>query len=387
MVFKLSNCYIQTKNHLNGNRIENILWFVNIVPNLLGFSLERDEVFVPFWIGTALILIYVYGVGSIVYQAKFARVPSDFVKNYFNVSILIFVLTNCYWWIKQRPLLKTVLKQVTKNDKSSRETDCLLKKHENLLSVVKKIVLIFNGCNMISAIFIYLPHRIDVSNNYYSMTPCVGLEPLTASPNREICLIILTLPECCIITIMLTFQSLILFLIAHTSTMYELLSAEMLLLDKQNYDQFHYNEVKENLPKLINRHILTLDIIKNLQDLYGMPTGVNFGTNAVCIALFFYLSLQECINFSPIFINSFLVFFLYCYLCQKLIDSSQSFERSVYACGWEKFDVREKRMVYIILLQAQKPVKLLAANIIPVNIYTFATTLQLLYKFLTVVKF
>lgn len=188
-------------------------------------------------------------------------------------------------------------------------------------------------------------------------------------------------------TVVLNYQALLLFLIAHTTAMYQMLSAEIMVFD--DYEDTPENNalVKERLPILIERHALTLDIIKNLKSLYSMPIGVNFGSNAVCISLFFYLPWHEWVMFSPILIYCFLVFFLYCFLCQRLINASEVFETAIYSCGWEKFDLKEKKTIYVMLLIGQKPITLLAADIIPVNIYTFATTLQAMFKFITVVKF
>ncbi|XP_038215663.1 odorant receptor 30a-like [Zerene cesonia] len=383
----LKEGFLDTKSRLYGNRVDNLIWLVNVVPKLAGFSLYKDKIFAPFWIVHLSLLFYVYGVGSVVYQAKYAEGAGDFIKSYVNISILALTVNNSYWFIMKRPLLKTVLKQVNENDTLTRETLCLTKKYEKLLSVVKIIVFIFYGFNLVDAFFIYLPHRVDVTNDYYSMTPCVGLEPLTASPNREVCLTILCAQEFCIMTVVLNYQALLLFLIAHTAVMYQMLSEEMYLMDIPEYDQSHNDLVKQKLPGLVARHALTVDITNNLKSLYSVPLGVNFGSNAVCISLFFYLPLQEWVKFAPILIYCFLVFFLYCYLGQKLINASESFERSVYACGWEKFDLKEKKIVYVLLLEAQKPIQLLAADIIPVNIYTFATTLQAMFKFVTVVKF
>nr|QLI62048.1 odorant receptor 5 [Streltzoviella insularis] len=146
-------------------------------------------------------------------------------------------------------------------------------------------------------------------------------------------------------------------------------------------------DVKETLPKLINRHIMILDTIDKLKTLYSVPTGVDFGSNAVCMSLFCFLSLQEYVTFMTIILYAFAVFFLYCYLCQCLINASGDFERAVYSCGWENLEWRDKKTIYVMLLQAQKPIELLAANIIPINIATFASTIQAIYKFVTVVKF
>ncbi|XP_026494833.2 odorant receptor 10a-like [Vanessa tameamea] len=219
------------------------------------------------------------------------------------------------------------------------------------------------------------------------MTQCYGLEPLTASPNREICLAILFTQEITIMTVVLNYQGLLLFIIAHTSAMYEMLSAEMLAFDEYDENLESQILVRQRLPSLIRRHALTLSIIKNIKALYSMPFGVNFGSNAVCICLFFYLPLYEWITFAPVLIYCFLVFFLYCFLCQRLINSSEMFVDAIYSCGWEKFALKEKKMLYVMLLVAHKPIEILAADIIPVNIYTFAKILQAIFKFLTVVKF
>ncbi|XP_045785048.1 odorant receptor 59b-like [Maniola jurtina] len=378
---------MRSKYHLKSNSVESIIWLVNLVPSRVGFSILKDTISAPFWILHLSLLVYVYGVGNIVYQVKFAQGAGDFIKSYVNISLLILTSNNSYWFLMKRPLLRAVLEQVSQNDRLSLQSDFLKDKHEKLLAIVKRIVLIFYGFNYFNAAFIYLPHRVDVSNDYYSMTPCVGIEPLNVTPNREICHTILFAQELTIMTVVLNYQALLLFLIDHTSAMYQMLSAEMLAFNDYKDCPERNAKVKERLPFLIERHALILDVIKNLKALYSMPIGVNFGSNAVCISLFFYLPLQEWVMFTPILVYCFLVFFLYCYLCQRLINASEVFENAIYSCGWEKFDLKEKKTVYVMLLLAQKPVTLLAADIIPVNIYTFATTLQAMFKFITVVKF
>lgn len=183
--------------------------------------------------------------------------------------------------------------------------------------------------------------------------------------------------------VVLNYQALLLFLIDHTAAMYLMLSEEMMFLSSAGITSDY---VKAKLPQLIDRHVLTLDIVDNLRGLYSVPIGVNFGSNAVCLTFGFFVSLQELVGFIPILIYCFLVFFLYCFLCQRLINAAEVYERAVYSCGWENFERNEQKTVYIMLIQAQKKVEILAAGIVPVNIYTFATTLQAMYKFVTVVK-
>lgn len=168
--------------------------------------------------------------------------------------------------------------------------------------------------------------------------------------------------------------------------MYQILADEMMAFNKYEDLNEHKALVNKTLPSLVGRHSLTLDVINKLKSLYSVSLGINFGSHALCILLILYLPLEEWFVFSPIWVYCALVFFLYCFLCQKLADASEIFERAVYCCGWENFDLKEQKMVFMMLRQAQKPVEVLAANIIPVNIYTFATTLQAMFKFVTVVK-
>ncbi|KAJ8722549.1 hypothetical protein PYW07_003729 [Mythimna separata] len=339
-----------------------------------------------FWILHLSLLFYVYAVGSLWFQWKEAQGAGDLIKSYVNISILILTATDGWWFITQRTLLITALTKIEQSNRMARSSASLQKKHRKLMKIVKRIVLVFYGFNYFDGIFIYLPHRVDVQNSY-SMTLCVGLEPLTASPNREACLIILALQEITIMITALNYQGLLLFLIAHTAAMYKMLAYEMIELNENYSKNTNQKLARDTLSTLVDRHSLVLDVIDDLKSLYSVPLGVNFGSSAVIISLFFFLPIQEWLQFMPVLVYCFLVFFLYCFVCQWLINCSELFERSVYCCGWENFDLKEKKLVFVMLRQSQKPVELLAADIVPVNIYTFATTLRGMFKFITVFKF
>ncbi|XP_013146147.1 PREDICTED: odorant receptor 67a-like, partial [Papilio polytes] len=334
-----------------------------------------------FWALHFVLLLYIYGLGCLVYQIKFASGPGDFIKSYVNVSIFTLTATSSGWFLMKWPFCKNVLKKVLKNDELSRQSEFIKKRHTKLLSVIKKMLLIFYISNMMNVFFIYMPNRADLQNDNYSMTQCVGLEPLSTSPNREVCQTIILTLELSLVTIVLNYQALLLLLIAHTTSMYQLMADEMTALNEDNVN------VKEKLPTMIIRHSMTMGTVDDLKFLYSVPIGIHFGSNAVCICLFFYLPLQDWITFIPVLMYCFLVYFLYCFLCQRLINASEEFERAVYCCGWEKFDLNEMRLTYMMLMQAQKPIELLAAGIVPINIYTFATSMQAMFKFVTVVKF
>nr|WPO56472.1 odorant receptor [Leucinodes orbonalis] len=303
-----------------------------------------------------------------------------------NVTLFVLISSSSYWFIKWRPLLISALKEISDSDEMSIVNERARLVHYEKIKRIKWIILIFYGMNVINAIFVHLPHRADVLNDS-AMIPCYGMGPLTSSPKREICSTLLCLQEISSMCVVLNYQALLLLLIAQTANLYNLLSDEIMTFN--NFDSqmgFINQEVKTKLPILIRRHAMLLSIIGKLKALYSVPIGINFGINAVCMLLFFYLPLQEWFQFMPILAYCFLVFFLYCFLCQRMTNAAEGFERAVYACGWENFELKQKKAVYVMLRQAQKPVELLAADIIPVNIATFAAILQAMFKFVTVVK-
>lgn len=219
------------------------------------------------------------------------------------------------------------------------------------------------------------------------------------SPNREIlCLILIACTEVTVFFVLLNYQCLLYLLIAHTAAMYQILSDEINQLNETDEEgnETEYAAtavsdreafVKERLHLYIDRHCMILKTIKNLNHLYNMPIGITFISNGICIMLIFFLSTEEYMSYMSTLVYCILVFFLYCHLCQRLTNASEDFERAVYNCGWENFKVAEKQKVYNMLVAAQRPVQLLAADIIPVNIATFATSCQFMYKLVALVKF
>lgn len=367
------------------NDLENLLKLINYVPNLAGFSFFRQKETVAFWVLHFSLLFYVYLIGCIIYQWFYAADILDYVKSNVNVALLIFIANNSWWYIKKRLLVQEVLTMIKEVDKVTKRNVYHQYKHKRILTKIMRILFVFYAFNYINLYFVYLPNRMQIESDY-GMTTCVGIHRFNYLPLNVLCYVILGVQEITISSVVLNFQSMLLLLVAHTAGMYRLMADEINLFNEYDNINEHKLYVKNTLPGLIDRHVSILKITQLLTSLYSMPIGVNFGGNAVCLTLFFYLPLQEWLQFMPVLVYCGLVFSLYCFLCQQLVDAAEKFERAVYSCGWENFDLSEKKLVYVMLLQAQKPVRILAADIIAVNLPTFATTLQAMYKFITVVK-
>ncbi|XP_041977463.1 uncharacterized protein LOC121731856 [Aricia agestis] len=305
----------------------------------------------------------------------------DVIRANTNLYLVILTVNISVWYLTKRSLVISTVEKAKQIDKLSSEVDFLVEKHKLIIKRIKIFVLLYYTFNMFNVFLIWLPLRSDISSTLYTEDPCPGLN-VTKTINKHICRTIVYFQDILVTVVVINYQSLLLFLIAHTVAMYTLISEEILTLN----DIADEAEVRDRLAPVIGRHILLLDIVKSLQSLYNVPIGIDFGANAYFFCLFFTLPLKDWIAFGPLLGYCFIAFFLYCFLCQKLKDSSVIFEKSVYACGWENFGVSDKKTALIVLKLSQRPVLLQAAHIIPIDINTFASTVQAIYKFVTALK-
>lgn len=214
-----------------------------------------------------------------------------------------------------------------------------------------------------------------------------GLEPVTVSPNKEICMALLAAQELFAIVATASYDATFLFLFAHTAAMFEVLSEEtMALNDLQTSELDDGTTVMERLKNLITRHSLLLHTVEKIQEIYSITIGISFALEAITMCLFFVLPLDVCLNFAPVIFHGLFLFFLYCYQGQKITTAAERFEKAVYCSGWQNFGIKDQKMILFMLKQSQRPVILLAASVVPVRIYTFAYTMQSIYKFVTVFK-
>lgn len=218
----------------------------------------------------------------------------------------------------------------------------------------------------------------------------LGLEPLSSSPNREACMVILALQELTAIVAVCSYDVALLFLFSHTTVVFQMLYKDMksfnFITKTFHKSEEAYIEIERRLKNIIVRHDLALRTVCKLQAIYSVAIGIGFGLDAISLCLFFVLPLEVCLNFAPLIYHSLFIFFLYCFQGQRLTTASEKFEIAVYCCGWENLRVKERRQVLLMLKQAQKPVIVYAACVIPIRIHTFASTMQSIYKFVTIFK-
>lgn len=203
-------------------------------------------------------------------------------------------------------------------------------------------------------------------------------------------MVILASQELTSILVVAGYDVIILFLYSHTTSIYLILCKDMdnlgELASKFNDSEEMRRLVDKRLNNLIGRHSLVLLTVKKLQKLLSFAILLVLILNTTSVCTFFVLPLEVGLSFAPLITYTLTVFFLYCLLGQRLINASEEYERSVYCCGWEKLNLKHQKVILLMLKQAQKPVILYAAGMVPICMATFATSMQAIYRFITVFR-
>ncbi|KAG6448381.1 hypothetical protein O3G_MSEX005468 [Manduca sexta] len=371
---------------------------------------------VTFWIIHTVLLFYVYVSGTIIYQKYYAKEFVDLINSFFNISIFILIFVNSWWLLSRRSTLKELLDLVIINDDHITESGRLSSQHLQLQTVTclpldgHPISGVSQGRNTgvgglrVSRGVHRFHHRGSLSRpgaGFLAITQIEhfhpgaesrkkGLKPQDSSLDRIICMGILTVQEITSIMVVASYDMTLLFLFSHTTAMFQILYEDVTNFRELAENYYDSSEMKsavfERLKNLLIRHSSILRTVQKMQDVYSVVVGIGFGLNAISMCLFFVLPIDVCLNFAPLIFHSLFVFFLYCYQGQRLTTASEKFEIAVYSCGWEHLGVRDQKTILLMLIQAQKPVIMMAAGVIPIRIRTFAYTLQNIYKFVTLFK-
>ncbi|XP_059057173.1 odorant receptor 10a-like [Achroia grisella] len=376
-------------SRIKGNSIETLLWIVDFFPTMVGCSYFKKEINVVFWLVNgffSLVSIYVYLVGSIAYYYYYAKEVIDFANIFFYISIFLVTMNIFYWMVSKRSEVEEALDFVKKNDDLVRETGRFIKEQRSFARNMKRIVFICYLIHLINDIFLYVLDKL-IKMDDITVSSCIGLNPLSGYPNLQICMAVIFVQVLLGVILVLGYDVLFIFFTVHTTTMYQCLYKDVVNLEKISEDpSVLEHKITILLWNLIKRHTVILDTVQKLQSIYSFVLIVDFGNTAVALCLFFALPFDVSINFGPYIFYGLIIFFLYCFLGEKLTFASELYEKALYCCDWENFSLKNKRMILVMMMLSQKPVALKAAGIIPLRIYSFANIMRTIYKFVTAFK-
>ncbi|XP_013195806.2 odorant receptor 10a [Amyelois transitella] len=373
-------------NILKNNSCETLFLIINYMPTIAGYSFFQNKISVLFWFVHISLALYIYILGTIMYNMYYAKGVADYINSFFSISILLLTLNGDWWSLTKRSSIQDALRLVKKNDDLVRQSGRFADEHAGMMKIIKWIILTCFTFHFVNDVLIFSTVRV-ITTTEITITSCTGLRPLSGSPNMAICKSMLTFQELTGIIVVATYDAMVILFTSHSTAMYDLLRLDIASIRQlEPSDPDGDLTISKRLRETIYRHTLILDTVSLLQTMYSLPIGVDFANYAVSVMLFFVVPLDICLKFGPLVAHNLLVFFLYCLLGQKLNTAAENVEMAIYDCGWERFSLKHRKLVLFMLIRSQKPVMLYAAKVVPIRLYTFAYTMQMIYKFVAIFK-
>nr|QZH55106.1 odorant receptor 10 [Achelura yunnanensis] len=141
--------------------------------------------------------------------------------------------------------------------------------------------------------------------------------------------------------------------------------------------------VKKRLNKIINYHVININLIRQIEEVSKGCIAVEFGLLMAALVAELLGGLENTYMELPF---SLLLVSMDCLMGQKLIDASETFTGAVYGCGWENFDVNNMKTILTLLINSQKSLTLSAGGIRVLNFMCLGSVIKSIFSAFTTLR-
>ncbi|XP_059057861.1 odorant receptor 67a-like [Achroia grisella] len=272
--------------------------------------------------------------------------------------------------------------------------------HKNVLKqmkIVKKRFIYYGSLNIINAIIYYsmpfvLPGRRPLNETF----PFYGLEPVLETPYYEISYIVGLISTLYPMHITINITGLLITLTGYTES--QMISLGLEFQELWNDATKHYHEVvlvdgsaltindenaikndyiKKQLHSMINIHTANIEILRQTELVFRSALAAEF----VLLILSLIAELLGGLENTYIQIPyGFSLIGMDCLVGQRVMDAGVAFEKAVYDSKWENFNAENMKMVWMILINAQRPLNLSAGGLAMLNLGILMTFARSVYS-------
>lgn len=118
--------------------------------------------------------------------------------------------------------------------------------------------------------------------------------------------------------------------------------------------------VKKKLEQIVQIHTTNINLLRQIEDVFRGAIAVEFMLLVIGIIAELLGGLEKTWIELPF---ALMLVGMDCLSGQRVTDASIVFERAVYDCKWENFDVENRRIVFLMLQAAQKNMVLSAGGV------------------------
>uniref|UniRef100_A0A3F2ZEA8 Odorant receptor n=1 Tax=Phlebotomus papatasi TaxID=29031 RepID=A0A3F2ZEA8_PHLPP len=144
----------------------------------------------------------------------------------------------------------------------------------------------------------------------------------------------------------------------------------------KSLDNSGINDIKQYL---INIHKFHVDILNKFQlfdEIFNYAFAVQVGTSVVFILLIFFLLRIVGFLFIPLFLATSGQFLFICLFGQLIFSKTEILFTELYLTKWYEFNVKEQKMLLLMMYRAQKHFGLRAAGMYDINLIMFIQVIK-----------
>nr|AQQ73512.1 olfactory receptor 33 [Heliconius melpomene rosina] len=390
-----------------------MLWNVSIMLRILTLNIDkRNTKRIPtlYYIFTAVVItsyIYVYNISVVWYSFFYCRTTptcyrlSSIIVFSLGVASSIGVCKLFFMYLyedKIRDIAAECLLCDAKTIPGSRFEINILK----TMRFIKKRAMIF-WIVIISNGVVYFLKPLLIPGRHFSEDDLIvlGLDPVLESPNYEIAFALTTAGIFVTVYLPSNITGFLIIVTGYIEAQILALSEEIIQLwvdAENNYINtvpVHNEELprqEKNKEKAINEfinnrlkdivkiHIININIFHQVEDVFRGAIAIEFTLLMISLTAVLLGGLENTYMQIPFGLMQVAVD---CFTGQRVIDACVTFERAIYSCQWENFDVKNMKIVLLLLQNSMKTLKLSAGGLSTLSFPCFMSVLNSIYSAFT----
>ncbi|RVE47146.1 hypothetical protein evm_008223 [Chilo suppressalis] len=402
-----------------------ITWNVSIMLRVLTLNIDpRNKKPIPkiFYIITltvAACYFYVYLISMLWFVFWKCRETGDFTAAIIVLSLgitseigtakLIFMMIYRY---KIRKIVELYLECDSQVKPGSRFFLNMMKALRNVKkrAMIFWLVIIGNG-----VVYIVKPAVTPGKHLMEDVFTLYGLEPSTESPNHEISFLLMSLGTVHTCYIPANISAFLIIAIGYNEAQMLALSEEVLNIwnDALRYLDDHtitdisvnsndqlstvYQTRSENINKhdiinefietrlreIVKIHVTNINLVQQMEQVLRGAIVVEFILLIIGLILELLCGLEKTYIQVPF---ALMQVAMDCWAGQRLVDASIMFEKSVYACKWENFNLKNMKTVLLVSVLSQKTMTLSAGGVTKLSFSSLMMVLRSIYSAYTALR-
>ncbi|XP_047992467.1 uncharacterized protein LOC125231149 [Leguminivora glycinivorella] len=152
---------------------------------------------------------------------------------------------------------------------------------------------------------------------------------------------------------------------------------------KKKKERIINNYVTERLVSIMKSHATNINLINQVETIFKSAIAIEFALLSCGLIAELLGGLENTYMEVPF---ALVQVSMDCITGQRLMDASKAFEDAVYACKWEHFDVKNRKLVLLMLRNSQKTLHLSARGLASLSYTSLMSVIKSIYSAYTALR-